>query len=101
MEDSLLSAEIESQVLLITVPNDFKETELPQSSLSDFSQITNPNTENGNSLQGCYTSLEDEMENHEASGSALSVARNDCKKASKKLVNLILPNPEEQRQWFE
>ena len=69
---------------MISVPNDYKEPVSLQSSLSDFSQITNPFTAIKNSLHGSKADLNDEMENQEASSCAPSPVIHDSKAPQKK-----------------
>ena len=61
--ETILSSEFERKALVITVPNDYKETVPPQNSLSDLSQNTTPITEVKVSLHGSNTFLHDGMEN--------------------------------------
>ena len=79
MDASLASTEFEHQALVITVPNEFKETVGPQSSLSDLLQNTTPFTESKNSLLGSNVSLIDEMEIQGAFSSASSTVIHDSK----------------------
>ena len=52
LEAYLLSTKFEHQSLVITVPKNYKESDSPQSSLSDFSQIIKHFTKVKNSLNG-------------------------------------------------
>ena len=64
---------------MITVSNDYEEPISPQNSLSDFSQDTTPFPVLKNSSHGSNTSLNAEMEVHEASSSALLLVLHDSK----------------------
>ena len=80
---SLPSTEIESLALLMTVPNYYQKTELPQSSFSDISQNKNSITEIKNSLHGSQGSLNDAMESQRASSNAPSTATKDSQNPQK------------------
>ena len=93
--------EFESQVLLITVPNDIKETVSPQNSPSHLSQTTTPFTEVKGPLHASYNSLNDVMETLETLGSAPPTAKNDSKAPQEnKPVNVILPSPRKRIETF-
>ena len=67
LEVSLPCNELETQTLVVTVPNAYKEFILPQSSLSVLSKISTPFTEVKNSLHGSDIFLKHEMETEVAS----------------------------------
>ena len=77
VQNSLLSTVFESQALVITILNDFKETVSPQTSLLDLWQKTVPFAQVKNFLLGFNTSVIAEMETQETSGSAASTVKSD------------------------
>ena len=73
------SAEFDSRLVVITVPNNFEDTASSQRSLPDLFPITIPITEIQNSLRDSVISIRlyDEMETQDASSTVSSTARND------------------------
>ena len=64
---------------MITLPNHYKDTASPQSSLSDLSQNATLFTGVKNTLYGSNAFLNDELESQEASSSALWTDIHDSK----------------------
>ena len=83
-EESFTSIEFESQPLLITEKNDYKESVSSQSSLFDLSQKSNPMTAIKKHLLDSNTSLPDKMEIQEESSYTSSTAQNASSKRHRK-----------------
>ena len=79
LEVSCPSTEFESQALLITVPNEYKEIVSPRRSFSDLSQNTIPITATEISLHGSDTSVNDGTETQEAFGNVPSTAKKNSR----------------------
>ena len=97
------STEFESQALMITVPNDYKEMVSPQSLLSGLSQDTAPFAEVKNSLLGFNASMIVEIESQEASGSAPSTVKSDSG-SPQKIVTCDFDSsesPKNEMQYFQ
>ena len=75
LDFSLPFTEYESKTLVITVPSDYKQTVSGRILIPDLSQITTPFTEVKNQIHCYNTSLNDEKEIQEASGSDLATVK--------------------------
>ena len=96
LEASLPSIESEHETLVITVPNDYKEINSPQSWLSELPQIIITLSEVQQFLHGSNASLNDEKKVHENFDSAPSTIKTDSKTTQKlNFLNLIVESP----QW--
>ena len=79
LKATFLPTEFQQEVLMITVPNDYKEPVSPQISLSDFHNQLLLSPEIKNSLNGSNASLSDHMESQETSVRAPSIFIHDSK----------------------
>ena len=85
---------------MATVPNHYKGTDSPQSSLSHLSPNITTLTGIKNSLHGSSISLFDEMDTEEASGSAPPTSKHDSKTGPKRFVTLILQSSQKDNTKF-
>ena len=84
LEASRPFTDCENQALVITVPNDYKETFSSQSSLSDLSQNTTPFIEVKNSLHVSNESLKETDFQKKTSSCVPSTVKSDSEPPQKK-----------------
>ena len=79
---------------MIILPNDYKETLSPHSSLSNLSQNTASFSEVKNFVCGSNAPLNDKWKNHEASSKTLSTIEHDSKNPQKNSAPDSLETPQ-------